>query len=53
VHSGLSHQALLQVHMGVGKFDRCPLPQIPEAAIDLVIRGLKNGVPNHERGKKS
>ena len=50
IHSGLSHQALLQVHMGVGKIDRCPLAQIPDAAIDLVIRGLKDGAP---QGKKS
>ncbi len=50
IHSGLSHQALLQVHMGIGKLDRCPPAQILEASIDLVLRGLKDGMP---QGKKS
>jgi AcrR family transcriptional regulator len=50
LHSGLSHQALLQVHMGISKLDRFPLAQIPDAAVDVVIRGLKDGT---SQGKKS
>ena len=50
LHSGLSHQALLQVHLGIDKIDRLPLAQIPDAAIDLVIRGLKDDA---SPGKKS
>jgi len=49
LHSGLSYQVLLQVHMGVGKLDRCPIGQILEASLDLVIRGLKDGAT---QGKK-
>jgi AcrR family transcriptional regulator len=49
IHSGLSYQALLQVHMGIAKLDRCPLAQIFESSLDLVIRGLKDGT---SQGKK-
>jgi AcrR family transcriptional regulator len=50
LYSGLSHQAFLQVHMGLGKWDRCAPAQILESSLDLVIRGLKENPP---RGKKS
>lgn len=41
IYSGLSHQALLQIHMGIGKIDKCSPQQIFDGALDLVLRGLR------------
>lgn len=41
--SGLTSQAFLQIHMGVGKLDRVPVQRIFAAGVDGILRGLRSG----------
>jgi len=42
LHAGLSHQAFLQIHMGLGTWDRISPDRIRSGSLNLVIRGLRN-----------
>jgi len=48
LHSGLSHQASLQWHMGLGKHDRFLPAQALDASLDFAIRGLRE-IPSLKR----
>jgi hypothetical protein len=40
VVSGLGHQALLQVHLGISRFAPLKLPRIFDATMDLLLHGI-------------
>ena len=39
--SGIMNQAFLQVHMGVGKMDGCPVARVFAAGLDVTLQGLR------------
>lgn len=39
--SGIMNQAFLQVHMGVGKMDVCPVARVFAAGLDVTLQGLR------------
>lgn len=48
--SGLTNQAFLQVHMGIGKLDAFPLERIYAAGVDTLLAGIRS--PRAERAKQ-
>jgi hypothetical protein len=48
--SGLTNQAFLQVHMGIGKLDAFPLERIYAAGVDTLLAGIRS--PRAERAKE-